>query len=305
MTENELIQKAQAAISSCNWTVGECASLWCEKYARGRTDADFGSSVGLSGDQVYSRRRVSESFADVRDSYPELKWSHFYVALTWQDSAECLGWANENQATVAEMKAWRRMQNGEDLTVEAEPFDSNYADPGKGDPILADRPEPEPVLGSGDPRGDWTGSQADSTPNASSPVVTTTLDAGSPTVPTPEPATEVPEYSGNSEPSEHSYSPFRPSSGSPADASGPAKPSRAEQPTELTIAERRAKLRSVVLRIPQLMRAADELGGLDLLVRQMRQCAADLKHGFKPSDCGLDADDILNAVDQIGTTTGA
>lgn len=119
-TEQELVTTARSAISNCNWTVGECAAQWTKRYARGRTDADFGEMVGLSGDQIYQRRRVWETFADVRDSYSQLRWSHFYVALTWNDAPECLGWAEENQATVAEMKAWRRMQHGEDLTVDVE-----------------------------------------------------------------------------------------------------------------------------------------------------------------------------------------
>lgn len=141
-TEQELVTTAQRAISSCNWTVGECASHWTQRYAKGRTDADLGAMVGLSGDQVYQRRRVWETFDDVRSSYSNLKWSHFYVALTWTDSAECLGWADENQATIAEMKAWRRMQRGEDLTIEAEAdLDSGYSNPGFGDPILQVVPE--------------------------------------------------------------------------------------------------------------------------------------------------------------------
>lgn len=119
-TEADLIRRAQAALSQCNWEVGECAAMWTKRFARGRTDADFAVLVGLSGDQVYQRRRVWETFADVRENYSALKWSHFYAALTWDDAAECLQWAEEIQATVAEMKAWRRAQRGEDLTQAAE-----------------------------------------------------------------------------------------------------------------------------------------------------------------------------------------
>ena len=136
-TEQELISTAQVALSNCNWTVGECAAKWTSRYSKGRTDADFGALVGLSGDQIYQRRRVWESFADVCENYTSLKWSHFYVAVTWSDSAECLAWAEENQATVAEMKAWRRMQNGEDLTVESEAeLDINSSAGGFGEPFL-------------------------------------------------------------------------------------------------------------------------------------------------------------------------
>jgi hypothetical protein len=117
-SEAELISRAQVAVSQCNWAVGECAHKWTQKYARGRTDADFAVLLGLSADQVFQRRRVWETFADVHVGYATLKWSHFYAALNWDDAPECLQWADENQATVAEMKAWRRALRGEDLTVD-------------------------------------------------------------------------------------------------------------------------------------------------------------------------------------------
>jgi hypothetical protein len=118
-SEEDLISRAQVAVSQCNWVVGECAHQWTQKYARGRTDADFAALLGLSADQVFQRRRVWETFADVHAGYASLKWSHFYAALNWDDAPECLQWADENQATVAEMKAWRRALRGEDLTIEA------------------------------------------------------------------------------------------------------------------------------------------------------------------------------------------
>jgi len=135
-TEQQLIQTAQQALSSCNWTVGECAAQWTKRFAKGRTDADFGNLVGLSGDQIFQRRRVWETFADVYENYANLKWSHFYVSLTWEDSAECLAWADEQDATVAEMKAWRRMQHGEDLTVETEAELSSADSMGFGESFL-------------------------------------------------------------------------------------------------------------------------------------------------------------------------
>ena len=115
-TESALIARALSALSRCNWEVGECAAQWTKRFARGRTDADFASLVGLSPDQVYQRRRVWETFGDVRETYSQLKWSHFYAALNWDDAAECLQWAQDVQAGVAEMRAWRRAQHGEDLS---------------------------------------------------------------------------------------------------------------------------------------------------------------------------------------------
>ena len=41
-SEDQLLQRAREALSRCNWEIGECAAKWTERYARGRTDADFG-----------------------------------------------------------------------------------------------------------------------------------------------------------------------------------------------------------------------------------------------------------------------
>lgn len=131
-TEDQLIAAAQNAVSSCNWVVGECASKWTQRYARGRTDADFAKMIGLTPDQVYQRRRVWETFGDVRNEYRSLKWSHFYVALNWDDAPEALQWAEDNEATVSEMRAWRRALRGEDLTAEAEEKISEWG----GDPAI-------------------------------------------------------------------------------------------------------------------------------------------------------------------------
>jgi hypothetical protein len=122
-TEEELIFKAQSAVSQSNWVVGECADKWTQRYARGRGDGDFAALLGLTADQVFQRRRVWQTFADVYQNYPGLKWSHFYAALTWDDAPECLQWADENQSTVSEMKAWRRALRGEDLRTESQMAD--------------------------------------------------------------------------------------------------------------------------------------------------------------------------------------
>jgi hypothetical protein len=117
-SEEQLVNRAQEAVSLCRWVVGECATKWTQRYARGRTDGDFAVLIGLSGDQVYQRRRVWETFAGLRDEYPALKWSHYYAALNWDDFRDCLSWADETRSTVAEMRAWRRAQRGEDLSID-------------------------------------------------------------------------------------------------------------------------------------------------------------------------------------------
>ena len=45
----------------------------------------------------------------------EFTVAHLEAAEHWDDRLECLRWAVEAKATVAEMKAWRRAKNGFDL----------------------------------------------------------------------------------------------------------------------------------------------------------------------------------------------
>jgi hypothetical protein len=118
-SEEQIVHRARTATSDASWIVGECAFRWCERFARGRTDADFAGLIGMAAESVAQRRRVFETFSDVRNSYPGLRFSHFRAALGWSQDAEvCLAWAVENVATVSEMNAWWRMQHGEDLTAE-------------------------------------------------------------------------------------------------------------------------------------------------------------------------------------------
>ncbi len=120
-TEEALVDRARNSISESNWVVGECAARWTKKFARGRTDGDFAALIGLSSDQVYQRRRVWEKFGETYGDFSQLRWSHFYVALTWDDAAECLDWAEQNDGSVAEMKAWRRIQHDGEAAPEPEP----------------------------------------------------------------------------------------------------------------------------------------------------------------------------------------
>lgn len=123
MTEKEIIERAQYAVSESNWILGECASAWTIAYAKGRTDSDFANLVGgVSGDMIQKCRTVWNEFHEVKSQYSDaLTWSFFLVALTWDDATECLNWADENQASISEMKAWRRGQHGEDVSKDAEP----------------------------------------------------------------------------------------------------------------------------------------------------------------------------------------
>lgn len=277
LTEQDVIHTAQAAISSCNWTVGECAGVWCEKYAKGRTDADFGSLVGLSGDQVYKMRRVAETFPDsapVRN-LDGLKWSHFYGALNWDDFEECLNWASENQATVAEMKAWRRMQHGEDLTVDAE----EHADP-----------VPAPVIFPSSLDSDfeermqtsaWAGTDSgDSGPGlaeASAAISPADLSSQHQSVSVQSPGTEDSQNNGLQR-AEQAYAPFRSGSRQQRD-----------EPSPLSGHEAFRKARTRLLKTVRAM-FRDFPACRDLLRDDLDAFAEEIRQGEEPT--GLDAPTI-------------
>ena len=125
--ENDLLQLARAVTDGAAWVVGQCASIWCERFARGRTDADFAALVGLSRQVVNNRRRVFERFCSTYSNFPSLTWSHFAVAITWHDADTCLEWAQHNSITaadcvsVAEMCSYRANVLGHDDSPSTEP----------------------------------------------------------------------------------------------------------------------------------------------------------------------------------------
>lgn len=280
-SEMDLVRVAQDAVSDCNFRVGQCAAHWCVKYARGRTDADFGSMVGLSGDQVYMRRRVWERFGF--RNVPELRWSHFYVALTWDDADECLEWARENQATVAEMKAWRRMNHGQDLTVDSEgDLDRDYSNPGYGDPIVS--PRPEPMVG-----GSGFGHL-----NPVEPVE----PAGVRNPPVPESSADIADV----EPGrvDAPYAPFRSGAGSKADQKPAAEKPK---PAAMTPTEKRAKVRSGLFEVATLARRLVLFGGdavRPVVADQLRELLTDVEDsGIAPADFGMDRAVLISRVDQV------
>ena len=142
-TERQLVDRAIASLSQSSWDVGECASRWTTKFAKGRGDEQFGSLIGLSRSQVQQCRQVYETFGDVRELYPSLAFNHFYVARNWTDSEECLAWAEENRARVSEMVAWRRMNGGEDTEDENDHFATSLPEPSSCQ-NLADDADDEP-----------------------------------------------------------------------------------------------------------------------------------------------------------------
>lgn len=214
-SEEQLVEIAKNALSSCNWVIGQCAEQWTSRYSKGRTDADFGQMVGMSGDQIYQRRRVWEKFSEVRNNYESLSWSHFYVALNWEDAEECLNWATDNTATVAVMRAWRRSNHGEDLTTPSEQMDHIGYD------VVTDQPVPvRDPSEFGQPAGFVSGGAGEWSPgNEQAPFDPELVMSGAPQ---------------RLDPTEEPYAPFGANARGPAFAEGgTATKPRVEQTPEM------------------------------------------------------------------------
>jgi hypothetical protein len=115
VTEQQLIDMAADAVRQSNWTIGEAASKWTERYAAGRTDADFGELIGCSQPTVNLARRVFDRFLLRRNKHEDFTWTQWRTLLAWDDAEELLDWADTTHATFPEMRAFRRAQRGEDL----------------------------------------------------------------------------------------------------------------------------------------------------------------------------------------------
>lgn len=131
-TESELISIARSACGDRNWKLGECAQEWTERYAKGRTDADFAKLMGeefqLTSAHVGTCRRVWEQFGEIRGQFPRLTWSHFRAAraIHYKKIDEALEWANEMDATVSQMLAWVRGTFGADAVEEEKPESESF-----------------------------------------------------------------------------------------------------------------------------------------------------------------------------------
>lgn len=82
--ERKLIEQASASVTKSNWTIGKCASKWCEKFADGRTDADFAELIGSSRQTVNFARRVYTRFCS-RGSKLQCTWRQWKALLSEND----------------------------------------------------------------------------------------------------------------------------------------------------------------------------------------------------------------------------
>ena len=101
-------------VSTTNWQKGRIICAWRRSLrvagtqAKHGTDQAWSQLVGdVSGQHVGRLRRVYERFHEVRGQFKPLHWSHFQVALDWDDAPMWLEGAVRSGWSVAQMRAKR------------------------------------------------------------------------------------------------------------------------------------------------------------------------------------------------------
>lgn len=101
-------------VSQTNWEKGRVICDW--RDALQATDApvaEYSDEAwsrlvgGVTSQHVGRLRRVFRRFADQKDRYEKLYWSHFHAALDWQDAEMWLQGALDNSWSVSQMRNQR------------------------------------------------------------------------------------------------------------------------------------------------------------------------------------------------------
>jgi hypothetical protein len=116
-------------VSQTNWEKGRIIHEWREALAAAEAAASEYSDEawselvgGVTPQHVGRLRRVFARFAEVRETYAGLYWSHFLAAVDWNDAELWLEGAVQNKWSVAEMRRERWEKLGR---IEAEPRDAD------------------------------------------------------------------------------------------------------------------------------------------------------------------------------------
>ncbi len=124
-------------VSSTNWEKGRIISQWREALI------DSGAPSGEYSDEAWARRvggitsphvgrlrRVFDAFGQTYESYPGLFWTHFLVAIDWDDAPLWLEGAMQSRWSVSAMRhqRWQAMGGLDDERPESDPIDSSEVD---------------------------------------------------------------------------------------------------------------------------------------------------------------------------------
>lgn len=132
-------------VSTTNWEKGQIIGQWREALVQANapageySDEAWSRRVGNVTPQHVGRlRRVSERFAEVREDYPGLYWSHFQAALDWDDAEMWLEGAVQSEWSIAQMRHQRWETHGAVAAEEPRDDDPAVAPPVDDDASEAD-----------------------------------------------------------------------------------------------------------------------------------------------------------------------
>lgn len=113
-TSEEYLGRWNRLISTTNWEKGRIILEWRTALidagapASDYSDETWSQQVGAVSPQHVGRlRRVAERFAQVREDFLGLFWSHFQAALDWNDAEMWLEGAVQNDWSVSNMRRQR------------------------------------------------------------------------------------------------------------------------------------------------------------------------------------------------------
>lgn len=117
-----MVEITRRDMDELNWRIGCYFREWCRGQAGVpdiRLAQKFSEEAGLMTKDVELRGRVWDRFQRgyrvVRHLH-RLRWAHYAAAIDWTDemARQMLTWANDKDATVAEMRAYHRALIGTD-----------------------------------------------------------------------------------------------------------------------------------------------------------------------------------------------
>jgi hypothetical protein len=162
-------------VSTTNWEKGKIISLWRKALVDAGADpAQYRDEVwargvgGLTPHHASRLRRVHERFGQTQESYPGLFWTHFLVALDWDDAELWLEGASRTPWSVSQMKRARWEARGKldseipEATIEVAEESDLDERAGMEEPVSAEvDPQFKDRIGTSGPRnegpdfGDW------------------------------------------------------------------------------------------------------------------------------------------------------
>ncbi len=106
-------------ISTTNWEKGRIICQWRDSLqSSGALPGDYSDETwaervgGVTGQHVGRLRRVFQRFGEVQAEYQGLYWSHFQVAIDWDDAETWLEGAVQSGWSISQMRAQRWEAHG-------------------------------------------------------------------------------------------------------------------------------------------------------------------------------------------------